>query len=115
MRALALIPLVALLGCDDDAVASAEVARALIAEHGCHTCHRIPGTPGADGRTGPPLDAMARQVYVAGVLANTPENLAKFIADPQEVDPRSAMPDLGVSPEQALAIAQYLYAVGEGA
>ncbi|TFL18359.1 c-type cytochrome [Jannaschia formosa] len=90
-----------------------EAARALIARHGCGTCHVIPGVPGADGRTGPPLDAMARQVYVAGVIPNTLEGLARFIADPQEVDPLSAMPDLGLSPEEARRLAVYLHAAGE--
>lgn len=111
MRALILIPLV-LAGCDDDPAAST-AARALITANGCGTCHRIPEIDGADGRTGPPLTAMSRQVYVAGVLPNTLEALTAFIADPQEVDPRSAMPDLDLSLDEARLIAQYLYAVGD--
>lgn len=112
MKALLLLPL-ALIGCDGDAD-SWDSARALIDANGCGTCHRIPGIEGADGRTGPPLTAMARQAYVAGVLPNTPEALAAFIADPQQVDPRSAMPNLGVSQDEARLIADYLYAVGGG-
>ena len=107
------LPLAALLGCEGDGPAF-EAARALVHENGCGTCHVIPGTPGADGRTGPPLTAMGRQVYVAGVLPNTPEALATFIADPQAVDPRSAMPRLGISPDEARLLAAYLYAVGGG-
>lgn len=112
MRALILLPLV-LAGCDDDPAAST-AARALIAQNGCGTCHRIPEIDGADGVTGPPLMAMSRQVYVAGILPNTIEALTAFIADPQAVDPRSAMPDLGLSHDEARQIAQYLYAVGDG-
>lgn len=112
MKALALLPLV-LVGCDADPAGHDE-ARALIDANGCGTCHRIPDTQGADGLTGPPLAAMSRQAYVAGVVPNTPEALAAFIADPQEIDPRTAMPDLGLSLDEARLIAQYLYAVGEG-
>lgn len=112
MKSLLLLPL-ALVGCDGDA-ASREAARALIDANGCGTCHRIPQTEGADGRTGPPLTAMSRQAYVAGVLPNTPEALATFIANPQQVDPRSAMPNLELSQDEARLIADYLYAVGGG-
>ena len=112
MRLLLLIPL-ALLGCEREEDRFAE-ARALIAEHGCAGCHVIPEVPGADGLTGPPLNFMHRQVYVAGVVPNTREALAAFIMDPQAIDPRSAMPDLGITPEGAREIAEFLYAAGEG-
>ena len=113
MKPLLWLPLAALVGCEADGGAR-EAARALISEHGCGTCHLIPETPGADGRTGPPLAAMARQVYVAGVLPNTPEALARFIADPQDVDRRSAMPKLGLTLGEAGLLADYLYAVSGG-
>ena len=47
--------------------------------------------------------------YIAGYMANTPENLARWVASPQEVQPGNAMPDLGVTAEQAEDIAAYLY------
>ncbi|SFH26804.1 hypothetical protein SAMN04488020_10921 [Palleronia marisminoris] len=112
MKVLLLLPL-ALIGCDSDP-ADQDAARALIDANGCGTCHRIPETEGADGLTGPPLTAMSRQVYVAGVVPNTPDMLTAFIADPQAIDPRSAMPDLGLSLEEARLIGEYLYAVGGG-
>ena len=114
MRACALIGLAALAGCEE-APLEGEAARgqALIVDYGCGTCHVIPEVPGANGLTGPPLSAMRRQAYVAGVLPNTPEALARFIMDPQEVDPRSAMPELGVDADDAAAIAAFLYAAGE--
>ena len=108
MRAAALA-LASLVGCEADP--AGEETRTLLRQYGCPACHVIPGTAGPEGATGPPLTAMAEQVYVAGVVANTPEALAAFIADPQAVDPRSAMPDLGVSAEEAEAMAAYLYAV----
>lgn len=127
MRLVALLAISVLAGCgeeegtsdkilvEDDALLSEAVrGRDSIYENGCGTCHVIPGIKGADGLTGPPLTAMSRQVYVAGVAPNTPEMLAAFIMDPQAVDPRSAMPDLAIGAEDAAAIAAYLYSAGEG-
>lgn len=105
MRIAALVAVLAgpALGQDD-----AAAARAAIAEHGCGTCHVIPGIPGADGLTGPPLTRMHSQPYIAGVVPNEADLLAAFIMDPQAIDPRSAMPDLGVSGADAARIAAYL-------
>ena len=83
--------------------------RLLLRQFGCGTCHEIPGVAVAKGRVGPPLGGIARRVYVAGVLANTPENMAAFIRDPQQADPRTAMPDLGVTAEHARDMVAYLY------
>lgn len=107
-----------LSGCDDAdrpamVVSGGEAARGelLIRGYGCGTCHTIPGIPGANATVGPPLTEMSRQAYIAGVLPNTPESLVRWIQDPQEVDPRTAMPDLGVPEPAARDIAAYLYSV----
>lgn len=95
---------------------SAEVERGRIAVrmYGCHSCHKVPGIVGHDVEVGPPLDAMRRQAYIAGVLENTPANLAAWIVDPHDVDPLSAMPDLDVPRALARDIAAYLYDAGGG-
>lgn len=80
---------------------------------GCGSCHRVPDVPGADANVGPPLDGLARQGYIAGVLANTPENMVRWIMDPQEINPRTAMPDLGVTEGQARDIAAFLFSIEE--
>lgn len=80
----------------------------LVDRHGCGGCHVIPGIPGATGRTGPPLGDYSRQVYVAGVSPNTPDILSRFIMNPRAIDPRSAMPNLGVSAAEARLLASYL-------
>lgn len=108
---LAVVMLLALVGCSPAEEQSA--ARALIHTHGCGTCHVIPGIPGADGRSGPPLTNMARQAYVAGVIPNRRDELVRFIVDPQAVDPRSAMPDLGITAYEAGVLADYLYRHGQ--
>lgn len=89
--------------------ANAETGRALIAGYGCGSCHSIPGVPAADSMAAPPLVSFYKRSFIAGRLANTEDNLAKWIADPQEVEPGTAMPDLGVTLDDAHNIAQYLY------
>jgi len=87
----------------------AERGRAAIRRHGCGSCHTIAGVPGARSLVGPPLAGMAERAYVAGVVENTPLNLQRWIRDPQGVDPRTAMPNLGVTETEARDIAAYLY------
>lgn len=81
----------------------------LIASHGCGSCHAIDGIDGADAHVGPPLIDLVRRRVIAGKLSNTPTNLARWIANPQQVDPGDVMPDLGLSDRQAADIALYLY------
>lgn len=85
-----------------------ERGRAMIHAYGCGACHIIPGIREATGRVGPALAGMRDRVYIAGVLPNSPQNLILWIMDPKEVDPRTAMPDLNVGPEDARDIAAFL-------
>lgn len=86
-----------------------ESGRRIIAAYGCGACHSIPGVPGADSRGAPPLDNFYQRTYIAGHLPNTSENLTKFIQNPQQFDPGNAMPDLGVTEDEAHDIVAYLY------
>lgn len=86
----------------------ARQGRVLIQHFGCGACHVIPGVSTADSEVGPPLTAMGRRIYVAGMLRNTPDNLAYWIEHPQQVVPGNAMPDMGISHRQAQDIAAYL-------
>jgi cytochrome c2 len=87
----------------------ASEGKQLIERLGCGSCHEIPGIEGADGRVGPPLDNLAERRYIAGKLENSPDNVVRWITDPQGVNPGTAMPDLGVSDAQARDITAYLY------
>jgi cytochrome c1 len=86
-----------------------ERGRTLIAELGCGACHAISGVDGANGLAGPPLSGQRRRTYIAGVLANTPENLQAWIRSPQSIKPGVAMPDLELGDTDAADIAAYLY------
>ncbi|MFI6231232.1 c-type cytochrome [Micromonospora echinospora] len=81
----------------------------LIARYGCGSCHTIPGIDRANGLVGPPLTRFGSRSYIAGELVNNADNLQHWIADPQAVEPGTAMPDLGVSAIDARDIAAYLY------
>jgi hypothetical protein len=48
-------------------------------------------------------------VYIGGVLPNTRESMVRWIMNPPEVDPRTAMPNLGVDESEARDIASFLY------
>ena len=86
-----------------------EAGRRLIASYGCGSCHSIPGVPGADAMAAPPLVCFFERTYIAGRLPNTEENLIRWIENPQQMEPGTAMPDLEVSKDEAHAIAAYLY------
>ncbi len=86
--------------------------RQAIQQYGCGGCHMIPGVDGADSMVGPPLTDWANRIYIAGRLPNTPENLTRWIQNPQAIDPENVMPNLGVSEEEAQDIAAYLYTLG---
>jgi cytochrome c1 len=77
--------------------------------YGCGGCHEIPGVDDATGRVGPSLAGLSDRRNIAGRLANTPENLERWIQEPQTVEPGTLMPDLGVSDHAAKDIAAYLY------
>jgi mono/diheme cytochrome c family protein len=87
--------------------------RRLLDDYGCGACHVIPGVPDARGRAGPPLSRWAERHFIAGLLLNTPNNLVPWIVDPQSIEPGTTMPNLGVTPAQALDMARYLYSLGE--
>ena len=82
-------------------------ARAL-EQYACISCHQIPRLVETEARLGPTLHGIARREIIAGLLPNTPENMALFIRDPQGVKPGSAMPNLGVTARDARDMVAYL-------
>ena len=117
-RVVAMTMAIGLWGCDlryntnrfsvvpgGDPARGAEVIRT----RDCGTCHRIPGIRGAVGTVAAPLDLMGRRTYIAGRLPNVPEAMVRWILAPQDVDARTAMPDLDLSNQQAIDVAAYLY------
>jgi cytochrome c len=81
----------------------------LIQHFGCGSCHSIPGVPGATATVAPALEKVKSRQFLAGRLSNTPENLQQWIRKPRSVDPKTAMPDVGLDEQQARDVAAYLY------
>ena len=85
-----------------------ERGRLALAQYACQACHTIPGITSSSPNVGPPLKGLASRRLIAGKLANTPDNLMRWLRHPQAVKPQTAMPDLGVTEEHARDMAAYL-------
>ena len=83
--------------------------RDLIRGYGCDSCHTIPGVETADAHVGPPLESVARRVYLAGHIENTPQNMMRWIQHPHAFDSKTAMPEMGVTDADSRDITAYLY------
>jgi cytochrome c oxidase subunit 2 len=70
----------------------------------CINCHVITDA-------GPNLTHLgSRQTLGTGILTNTPENLANWLADTQAVKPGVYMPNMNLTPDQINALVAYLEA-----
>jgi cytochrome c1 len=81
----------------------------IMVQHRCGQCHTIPGIHDANGVFGPPLIYFGDRTTIAGNFPNTPDYLVPWIMSPKSMKPRTAMPDLGLSQEEARDVAAYLY------
>jgi cytochrome c oxidase subunit 2 len=80
----------------------------LVQSVSCAMCHTVQGTL-AQGKRGPDLTHLAsRRTLAAGTLPNTPQDLARWIADPQQHKPGTNMPATPMSGEDLQAIVAYL-------
>lgn len=97
--------------------ASAEIEKGakLFSEKTCATCHIVKGqfdTAIRAATSGPNLSHVgSRMTIAAATLPNSVENLQKWIGKPSAIKPGSKMPDLGLTPDEAKAIATYLYSL----
>lgn len=89
-------------------VSDVQRGREAIQQYGCSACHRIPGITAAVNDVGPPLDRMGDRKFIAGVLANTTQNMVRWLRSPLSVSPETTMPDLNVKEADAVAMAAYL-------
>ncbi|MCA9401401.1 MAG: c-type cytochrome [Candidatus Omnitrophica bacterium] len=84
----------------------------LLKVYGCAVCHQIDGISSEKESVGPPLTDWGKRSYIAGTMTNDPKKLIQWIQNPHEVNPETAMPDLGVSKQEALDMATYLFNQG---
>jgi cytochrome c oxidase subunit II len=87
--------------------ALAQQGKGIFTQSACVGCHAVTGV--ASGRLGPDLSHFgSRTTLGAGLAPNTPENLARWVENPEAMKPGVLMPNLGLSREQARAVAAYL-------
>ena len=87
-----------------DAVAGKQVAGSV----GCGSCHAIRGTT-LKGTFGPDLTHFGSRGGIgAYTLKNTPENLLRWIQDPQAVKPECKMPQIPLPLQQQQQLVAYL-------
>jgi cytochrome c oxidase subunit 2 len=74
----------------------------------CVNCHAINGTA-AHARVGPDLTHLeARGQLCAGLMDNTPDNLRRWLRNPQQVKPGAEMPNFEFTDDQVNDLAAYL-------
>lgn len=90
-----------------------ERGRAAIERYGCASCHAIPGIRQERvSYVAPPLERFRQRAFIAGALPNTVENLTEWLVDPDAIEPGTAMPNVGLSRDEATDIAAYLHSLG---
>jgi cytochrome c oxidase subunit 2 len=86
----------------------AGAGRSAFLAQSCVNCHTVRGTP-ARGTYAPDLThLMARRTLASGMVPNTPENLRRWVADPQKIKPGCLMPAFGLSDRECDAVVRYL-------
>ena len=74
----------------------------------CWSCHTIDGTK-AQAKIAPrPLTHFTTYEQIAQTLPNTPDNLRKWLHDPQAVKPGTAMPNLNLKAQDVEDLVAYL-------
>ena len=74
----------------------------------CSSCHSIQGTVAA-GMEGPNLTHFAsRQTMLSGMMDNNPQNVEKWLTNPQKIKPGAHMPRFIFSKDSVRAITAYL-------
>ncbi len=97
-------------GLSPEQVALVNQGAQTILTQACAGCHTINGLPNYNvGKVGPNLTHIGSRAYLAaGTIPNTPENLARWIRNPQDVKPENKMPTLGLDEQTIQQIVAYL-------
>jgi len=87
--------------------AAAAKGLALFQQSSCVNCHAVNGTA-AKAQVGPDLTHFAsRKLLGGGIADNTPENLRRWLADPDRVKPGVKMPKFNFTDEQLKELVAY--------
>jgi cytochrome c oxidase subunit 2 len=87
---------------------SVSVGQRIFQTTSCVNCHTIAGTR-ANGLFGPDLThVMSRDTIASGVAPNTPENLRRWIRNPDAIKPGSRMPAMNLNDQELDAVTAYM-------
>jgi cytochrome c oxidase subunit 2 len=87
---------------------TAAMGQQVFEHQACINCHTVNGTV-ANGRFGPDLThLMSRDMIASGIVKNDPENLLRWITDPNDFKPGSLMPAMHLTKLQNQQITAYL-------
>jgi cytochrome c oxidase subunit 2 len=87
--------------------ALAQKGKEIFGQSACVGCHTIAGL--SAGQIGPNLTHFAsRHTFAGSLMPTTPENLVKWIENPDHMKPGALMPNLGMNADQSKALATYL-------
>jgi cytochrome c oxidase subunit 2 len=92
------------------AIADTQVSagRSAFLAQSCINCHRVRGTAAQGGYAPDLTHLMSRQTLASGMIPNTPENLRRWVADPQPIKPGCLMPAFGLGEREREDIVRYL-------
>jgi cytochrome c oxidase subunit II len=77
----------------------------------CAACHAVRGT-GAAGTRGPDLTHIGSRLFIAaGTLANSPGNMAAWLADSQHAKPGNLMPAMRLGAAELKSVSEYVAAL----
>lgn len=87
---------------------NAQKGLALFQQMSCVNCHAIKGTAAA-AQVGPDLTHFASRKQIgAGIVDNTPQNLRRWLRDPQQVKVGIKMPNFKFTDQQVTELADYI-------
>jgi cytochrome c oxidase subunit 2 len=87
---------------------AARAGRTAFLAQSCVNCHRVRGTPAQGGYAPDLTHLMSRETLASGMVKNTPENLRRWVVDPQQIKPGCLMPAFGLSDRECDDIVRYL-------
>jgi cytochrome c oxidase subunit 2 len=88
-------------------IGDAARGKAVFTSKVCIGCHQVSGEV-SGGATGPDLRGFASRPLIAGTIPNTPENLWRWLENPQRLKPGTLMPRTPLSAQELDDLVAYL-------
>jgi len=88
--------------------AVAQAGRSFFFAQTCANCHAIGGTSAAANAAPDLTHLAARSQLAAGVIPNTPQDLARWLRNPQQLKPGCQMPNFSLNEDQVTQLVAYL-------